>query len=174
MKLRRLWTVVPIVAAFVMMLVFASVAAPTRVEAARALWDARRLTRYEMQVVYYNNNGAPCNQTLIVEGEQVVEVRLSLGCDTPIGNIEYPTATDILDYLQAKTDEYASSTVCGANDCSCYGRMGVNARYDPRVGYPMRADIRPMIGQQGTTGSVCPIDALVEYSSIEIRRLIPQ
>jgi hypothetical protein len=174
--MKRLWIALPILSALLLAIVFIPRATPSSLDVARTRWAARPFTRYRMTVNYYGTTGT-CAQNLSIEGDEVSEVHYSTNCDTPLPDIEYPTVTDILNYLQVRTDEYEANSVCTSAECRCDIPIGAVVTYDV-LGYPLYSEIRPVfeanrrIGIFYTRSSCAFVD--YEWSSIDIVSVTPE
>jgi hypothetical protein len=175
--MKRLWIALPILLAMMLAIVLIPQATPSSFEAARARWDARPFTNYRMTARYYPNSGN-CMQELSVEGDVVIEVLNATTCNTPLPElVEYPTITDILNYIQRHNEEFEANSICTSEECRCDIPMGAVTRYDI-LGYPRYAEVRPIWEMRRRPGVFAPISACnsfgYEWSSIEIVRVIPE
>lgn len=174
--MKRFWVVLPILLALLLVIVLVPMTAPSSLDAARARWDARTFTSYRMSARYYQNSGT-CTQDISVEGDAVTEVHSGTNCDTPLTDIEYPTVTDILNYLQAKTEEFEATRVCESAECACDIPEAPVARYAV-ADYPRNVEIRPIFEARSRSGLfyTSPSCAALtfDWSSIEIMSVTPE
>src|SRR5689334_3792262 len=104
--MKRLWTLLPIVAAAITVLWMASIASRSAVDLARELWDARAVTDYRATIQYYDGVQS-CTHDIVVEGDELVSAQPTGDCIQMIEGVDYPTITELMDYLakeQARFD----------------------------------------------------------------------
>jgi hypothetical protein len=174
---RRFWLMLPSLAALILVMVLIPRTTLSALDAARAHWDARPFTRYQL-IANYTRGFTICNQEVYVEGDRVVFIIRAQNCDTqtPLPNIQYPSVSDIFNYLQAQAAQLARQT-----NCLPQRQLGVKGIYDNQFGYPVRAEIGWIFNSRwslnllgfNTLNPAC-IGGMIENNIIQILSLTPQ
>ena len=104
-----------------------------KLQTARALWDQRSFTDYEMTVHYAYYLEEPCDRTLKYESEKDWVIIIKNDC-LPIPDVQPYSVVVMFDTIEHwLTDEYK----CGINGCECDGPIIVKGEYDATYGFPI-------------------------------------
>src|SRR5690242_9810939 len=96
--MKRFWTLLPIIAAALAVLWMVIIASRSPLELARETWDAREFTGYHAVIRYYDGLQS-CTHDIVVEAEEIITAQQTGDCNLPIEDVEYPTITDLMNYL---------------------------------------------------------------------------
>ena len=96
---------------------------------ARRRWEANTIPHYQMEASY-SGNWSQCYYNIEVLQQRIVRIFAS-EC---LGDGDSKTLS--VDGIFEAYEQYANSQVCSLDGCYCDGFFGVNATYDPVLGYP--------------------------------------